>query len=373
MLPIDAVQPSWPEWAPSISFVTKEDRTIQLCVKYYKHNIVTIWGSSTKAGMKEYIACLLDATVVSTTDDNCRYWRMKLPREIAISSLSDPLLDNSDSLKACSVKERLRTCQWKMDLVSSSGQNAARLFLSKWYSQIFKLPGEHIKHLQQVLTLLNDAGITLVLKKCKCFMNHVNFLQPIIKTDFMKVSSHTPEGICGLKTHLNITSLRSYIGLDNSAWKRVANFGRIAELLNYRLAKNPLLEYTKSFDEKLEALHVPKEKPNPPLRLALPQLHGSHNVETDAYNGNNVCIIFQQLLNINKTVLGTGHDCKKTRNVHMMSLTSHFSRLSGMYYFSVNTLKKAPADCTDEQWLVKEDTKSCICYWWAHSTAPLAI
>lgn len=36
-----------------------------------------------------------------------------------------------------------------------------------------KLPGKHIEHVRQVLTLFRHVGVTLKLKKCRCFTNTI--------------------------------------------------------------------------------------------------------------------------------------------------------------------------------------------------------
>lgn len=64
---------------------------------------------------------------------------------------------------------------------------------------------EHIDHVWQALTLLNDAGFSLKLNKCKFFKNPIECIGPIIKPKLQEVSAHKTEAIWNLPEPSKIT------------------------------------------------------------------------------------------------------------------------------------------------------------------------
>lgn len=74
---------------------------------------------------------------------------------------------------------------------------------------------KHIEHVRQVLTLFNDAGMMLILKKSKFFTDQINYLAHVIKTGKLQVADHTADAIRDLKTPTTIMEVRSFLDLCN--------------------------------------------------------------------------------------------------------------------------------------------------------------
>lgn len=55
------------------------------------------------------------------------------------------------------------------------------------------------------MTLLNDVAVTLNLKKCWFFTDHMDYLRHLIKYGRPQLSSQKIEAICSLKAPSNIT------------------------------------------------------------------------------------------------------------------------------------------------------------------------
>lgn len=90
---------------------------------------------------------------------------------------------------------------------------------------------KHISPVGQVLTLLNEAGVTLKLKNCEFFTNRIAYLGHVIKPGGQAVSSYTIDAIGGLQTPSNITELLSFLGRAMCSPVRT-DFVRMMALLN---------------------------------------------------------------------------------------------------------------------------------------------
>lgn len=104
---------------------------------------------------------------------------------------------------------------------------------------IAQTPDSHIHHVWQLLRLFYNAGMRFNVKKCK-------FLQITLMTSVislalgaLKVSTWTIEAIRGLEHPINLTELRSLVGLCSVCRRFDPNFARVATLLNNELRKDP--------------------------------------------------------------------------------------------------------------------------------------
>lgn len=98
-------------------------------------------------------------------------------------------------------------------------------------------PTEHIIDVRKVITLLNNAGVSLKLKKRRFFTEAIDYLRYIIRPRRLEISSHTTEAIHGPKSPTNLTELRSILMLFNICSRFVRNFARLAAPLNKKLRK----------------------------------------------------------------------------------------------------------------------------------------
>lgn len=75
----------------------------------------------------------------------------------------------------------------------------------------------------KVLTPLQQAMITLKLKKCFSHINTIDYHGHLILPRNLEVASHTTEAIQKLKQPRNLTELRSFLGVYNDLKRFVPN------------------------------------------------------------------------------------------------------------------------------------------------------
>lgn len=76
-----------------------------------------------------------------------------------------------------------------------------------------RTPDEQIDHVRQLLTLLNDARVTLNLKKGEIFKMGKDFLGNVVRQGRLEVSTWTIDAICRLKQPSTLLKLWSFLGL----------------------------------------------------------------------------------------------------------------------------------------------------------------
>lgn len=101
-----------------------------------------------------------------------------------------------------------------------------------------KTPEKHIDHVEEVLTLLQGAGVALNLKTCFFFTDFINYLRHVLRRIRLDIANHTAGAIQGLKRPRNITKLCSFLRLCIVFRRLVPNFARIAAPLNSELQKD---------------------------------------------------------------------------------------------------------------------------------------
>lgn len=78
---------------------------------------------------------------------------------------------------------------------------------------LLRTPDEHIRHIRLILTLLQNAGVTLKFKICKFFSNRINQLGHVIQPWPLQVSTDTLDAICRLRNPTTVTEFQSSLGL----------------------------------------------------------------------------------------------------------------------------------------------------------------
>src|SRR6266542_2787399 len=102
------------------------------------------------------------------------------------------------------------------------------------YSKTFE---EHVEHIMKVLEKLRKANLMIKLRKCKFFKVEILFLKYIIERYGLKPDPEKIEKIKKLPIPIDLTSLRSALGLFSYYRRFIKNFSKIAKLMNKLLNK----------------------------------------------------------------------------------------------------------------------------------------
>ncbi|GFU78811.1 retrovirus-related Pol polyprotein from transposon 297 [Trichonephila clavipes] len=138
---------------------------------------------------------------------------------------------------------------------------------------------EHIDHLNQVFTLLRDAGLTLNKEKCHFARDKLKYLCLIISKEGIETDNSKVKAIAEMKPPKNNNKVSNFLGMAGWYQKFIPHYADICEPL-YRLKKkgtkfNWSTEAQYSFDKIKRAL---TEAPV----LQLPNFTEQFNLFTDA-------------------------------------------------------------------------------------------
>lgn len=123
----------------------------------------------------------------------------------------------------------------------------------------------------KVITVLNNAELTLEFRKY-CFCSDiVMYHKHVICPRCPEVVSHTTGTICGLKIATNWTELRSVLGLYKLFGNFVARFTSLAVPLNKNLEYDQPSTFTTLHELRLKSTRMPKDALILPHGLPLPE------------------------------------------------------------------------------------------------------
>lgn len=107
---------------------------------------------------------------------------------------------------------------------------------------------EHIDHVCNDLTLLNDVDVSLLFKKCTFFTKTFDYINYVIQPRHPEFASHSMNAIRGLQRPTNLTERRSFFGMCKIFRCFIANFARLPALLNKNImhATHRLSEHSTS-------------------------------------------------------------------------------------------------------------------------------
>lgn len=133
-----------------------------------------------------------------------------------------------------------------------------------------------------MFTLFKKTGVILKLRKCKLFTETIDYLGYVIPPRRPKIASHTTDAVRELQTPINLTKLRSFLGLRNVFRRFVSKFARLAAPLNKNLRKDNLAAFAVLNDKETQPMNALNDALMLPPVLALPNSTGHITLDIDA-------------------------------------------------------------------------------------------
>lgn len=160
MMTLGVSEPSKSEWCSPVVLVPKKDRTTQFCIDFSYLNSASKFDSYPMPRIEELIEYLGNAKYLSTVDLCKGYWQVPLsPKSKELTAFQTPWALYHFKTMPFGLHGAPPTFQRLIDQVlhGLSGFTSAYLddidFSETWE--------EHLKHLQEVLGLIQEAGLTI--------------------------------------------------------------------------------------------------------------------------------------------------------------------------------------------------------------------
>lgn len=276
------IEPAVSEWAAPVLFVPKKDGQLRFCVDYRRLNEMTLKDSYPLPRMDDCIDSLGQAKIFSTLDAYSGYWQMHIreedrPKTAFVThsgtyqyirmpfGLTNAPASFQRALDVVLTKYKWETCLVYLDDIIIYSNNVE----------------DHIDHVDEILTSLNQAGITLKIKKCKFFTKTVEYLGHIIMPGKLEIDHAHTASLREALPPTNKSELRSFLGLCNVYRRFVENFAHKAGCLHTLLQKHSPEQFSLN-NEQLGAFRNLIDVILSPPALSLPQLNLPYSVDTDA-------------------------------------------------------------------------------------------
>ena len=288
------IQDSQSEWASPVVLAPKKDGSLRFCVDYRRLNSLTIRDSYPLPRMEDCIDSLGDAKYFTTLDCNAGYWQIPVaPGDRGKTAF----VCHEGCFEYCRMPFGLTnapaTFQRAIDMVLGQYRWKTCLVYLDDIIVFSQTAEEHIRHVEEVLTTLQDAGFSLKLRKCEFFAETVDYLGHVIRPGRLQVAQQKIEAVKGFKMPTTQTELRSFLGLCNVYRRFVPNFARAAAPLNDLLKKGQAFELPPLDEKQRKAFDSLKQALIEPPILRLPQSDLEYSVDTDACNHQVGCALLQ--------------------------------------------------------------------------------
>ena len=282
MLDAGVIEPANSEWASPVVLVPKLDGSLRFCVDYRKLNSLTVKDTYPFPRMDECIDSMGEAQFFTALDANSGYWQIPVAND-----------DRDKTTFTCHAGcYRFKRMPFGLCNAPATFQRTLDILLAglRWKTCLVYLDDvivfsktfdEHVKHVQDVLTILQRAGISLKLKKCNFFTKAVDYLGHVIKPGRLEVATKNTAAIEGFREPETQTQLRSFLGLCNVYRRFVPNFARVSAPLNKLLKKEQGPKLEPFDDTERNAFKKLKEALASPPVLRLPQEQLPFSVDTD--------------------------------------------------------------------------------------------
>lgn len=280
MLKEGFIERSTSAWASPVVLVRKKDGSTRFCVDYRKLNNVTCKDVYPLPRIQEALDSFAGASVFSTLDLKSGYWQIPIKKEardktafISRHGLYQwrvmPFgLCNAPATFQRMMDAILEGIKWEYCLVYLDDIMV--------YSKDFK---EHIRHLDVVLSRLEQAGLKLNLKKCKIARAEVSYLGHVIDKSGVRPDNSNTEAVKDYPRPKNVKEMRTFLGLASYYRRFVKDFASLADPLFKLCHPKEKFEWGEIHEKAFESLK--KALISPPV-LAHPDPAKPYIIQTDA-------------------------------------------------------------------------------------------
>ena len=282
MIENEIIRPSASPWSSPVVLVGKKDGTLRFCVDYRKVNEVTKKDSYPIPRITEALDCLNGSKYFTSLDFASGYWQIKVKGDhvaktafICKSGLFEFVrmpfgLCNAPSTFQRAMDILLTGLNWKFALIYIDDILV--------FSRNFE---EHLAHLELVLQRLSNAQFTVKLSKCFFGREEVSYLGHVVNSQGIKPDPAKLAAVGDFKVPINLTEVRSFLGLTTYYHRFVPAYATVAEPLYYLQKKNVHFVWTEKCQTAFD--HIKKMLVSSPT-LRYPNFEREFIVMTDASN-----------------------------------------------------------------------------------------
>jgi hypothetical protein len=163
---------------------------------------------------------------------------------------------------------------------------------------------EHEEHLRIVLERLRQQKLYAKFSKCEFWMEEVAFLGHVLSAEGIAVDPFKVESVTKWEQPLNVTDVRSFLGMAGYYRRFIENFSKIAKPMMELLKNNTKFEWSEACERSFQEL---KRRLTTVLVLTLPDIKKDFVVYYDTSRQGLRCVLMQ----VGKVVAYASRQLKK--------------------------------------------------------------
>jgi len=256
--------------------------------------------------MDDCLDSLGDATVFSTLDCNAGYWQIPVAAE---DRYKTTFTSHTGLFRFVLLPSGLvnapASFQWALDIILSGLRWKTCLAYLEDVIVFSRTVDDHIRHLREVLLILEKAGVSHKPSKCHLFQQEVEYQGHVVRPGQLLVNQKNIKTLAQALTPLNHTELKSIQGMCNLYRRFIKEYAHIAKPLT-KLTSKKLPHVLPPLDAaQLATFEYLKERLTSTPILALPRREGLLILDTDACAVQVGCTLLQQ--QPDKSILPVGY------------------------------------------------------------------
>jgi hypothetical protein len=241
--------------------VEKKDGTKRMCIDYRTLNSMTIKNKYPLPRIEDLLDKLKKAKFFSKIDLRSGYHQMKI-REQDISKTAFTTWYGLYEFVVISFG-LTNAPAYFMNLMNKVFMEELDRFVVVFIDDILiysETAEEHEEHLRIVLQRLRQQKLYAKFSKCEFRMDKVMFLGHVLSAEVIVVDPSKVESVTKWEQPLNVTDIRSFLGMAGYYRRFIENFSKIAKSMIELLKNNTKLEWSevceKSFQELKRRLTI---------------------------------------------------------------------------------------------------------------------
>jgi ribonuclease HI len=275
-----------------VLFVEKKDGTKRMCIDYRMLNSMTIKNKYPLPRIEDLLDRLKKAKFFSKIDLRSGYHQMKI-REQDIPKTAFTTRYGLYEFVVVSFG-LTNASAYFMNLMNKVFMEELDRFVVVFIDVILiysETTEEHEEHLRMVLERLRQQKLYAKFSKCAFWMEKVAFLGHVLSAEGITVDPSKVESVTKWEQPLNVTDVRSFLGMVGYYRRFIENFSKIAKTMTELLKNNTKFEWLGACEKSFQEL---KERLTTVLVLTLPDIKKDFVVYCDASKQGLGCVLMQE-------------------------------------------------------------------------------
>ncbi len=237
MLEMGVIEPSRSEWSSPVVIVPKKDGTLRVCIDFRKLNAQSRFDAYPMPRIDDLLERIGQARYITTLDLCKEYWQVPLDNDSKqYTAYRTPSGLYHFTVLPFGLHGAPATFQRLMDQVLRGCEGWAAAYLDDViiFSNSWE---EHLTHLEETLKRIQEAGLTLNVKKCEWARQETSYLGYHLGNGKLRPQVDKVEAIRRSPRPRSKKEMRSFLGLVGWYRRFIPDFATIATPLTDLLTK----------------------------------------------------------------------------------------------------------------------------------------